>query len=77
MLPPHYHSRYHSMERQRARSPMPPEHQRKGEAIGLADGHRQGLAGFLGRHDLFYIVPTAIAVAAFIVAMLAYFDGAR
>jgi hypothetical protein len=53
---------------------MPAEGHSASDALHAGDGRWQRLVGFLGRHDLFYIVPTAIAVAAFIVAMLAYFS---
>ncbi len=33
------------------------------------------LRRFLERHDVFYAVPVAIAVAAFILAILVYFAG--
>lgn len=41
------------------------------------DRRWERFVGFLGRHDLFYAVPTAIAVAAFIIAILAYFGSVR
>jgi len=42
----------------------------------IVEERRAGrLRAFLERHDLFYAVPMAIAVAAFVVAVLAYFTG--
>jgi hypothetical protein len=52
---------------------MPSEGPSASSALHAGDRRWQRFVGFLGRHDLFYVVPTAIAVAAFIVAMLAYF----
>lgn len=53
---------------------MPSEGHSASDALQAGDRRWRRFVGFLGRHDLFYVVPTAIAVAAFVVAMLAYFS---